>query len=193
NDEVGYMENQLASSVTGLSPDRIKTYYEKNKEKFRVPDSVAVRQIALVPVADSPVADLAATIVGLARQKDADFTALAKKYSSDPSARDGNVPVLTIARDDKIPPEIQKAIFSLEPGQISDPVTNHNATTNETVIFIFKCEAKTDAGILPLDKVQTRIENELSQEDLAQAKEKWLQRLREKAYIYPPKLFSPNP
>jgi parvulin-like peptidyl-prolyl isomerase len=190
DDEFGFMVDQMSSSVTGLSPDRIKTYYEKNKEKFRVPDSVSVRQIALVPVADSPVADLAAKIVAEARQPNADFVALAKKYSSDPAARAGNVPAVMIAKDDRVPPEIQQAVFKLEPGQISDPVTTRNPTTNQTVIFIFKCEAKTAAGILPLDKVQTAIENELAQEDLAQAREKWLERLRAKAYIYPPGLFS---
>jgi parvulin-like peptidyl-prolyl isomerase len=183
DDMVGYMVDQMRGSVTGISPDRIKTYYEKNKQDFFVQASVKVRQITLKPVADAPIAEQAAKIVQEARQPGANFVELAQKYSSDPAARSGNVPDLTFTSQDKLTPEVRDAVFKLKPDEVSDPVTIHDAKTGETVIFIFKCDEQTAEGYRPLADIRTQIEGILGKQDDDQALEKWLQRLRDKAYI----------
>lgn len=183
DDMVGYMVDQISSSATGISPDRIKNYYEKNKESFRVQASVKVRQIYLAPVADSPIAEQAAKIVQEARQPGANFAQLAEKYSSDPQARAGNLPEQTFTSDNKLLPEVQDAVFKLQPGQVSDPVTAHDPKTGATLIFIFKCDEKISAGYQQLEDVRSVIEKTLVNQDDNLAREKWLQRLRDKAYI----------
>jgi parvulin-like peptidyl-prolyl isomerase len=185
DDEIGWMVDQLHSSATGLSPDRIKAYYEKNKEDYHVQASLKVRQIVLAPVADSPIAEQAAKIVQEARLPGANFLELAQKYSSDPRARAGDLPDQTYTSDNKLLPEVQQAVFKLEPGEVSDPVITHDPKTNATVIFIFICDEKIAEGYQPLelDKVRLDIEGKLSKQDQDQATEKWLEGLRGKAYI----------
>ena len=179
----GWMMQQISSSATGVSPDRIKNYYEKNKESFHVQASVKVRQIYLAPVADSPIAEQAAKIVQEARQPGANFVDLAEKYSSDPLARAGNLPDQSFTSDNKLPPEVRDAIFKLEPGDVSDPVTTRDPKTGDTRIFIFKCDEKISEGYQKLEDVRPVIEKTLVAQDDKQAQEKWLQRLRDKAYI----------
>jgi len=186
DDEVAYMVDQLTSSETGISPDRIKAYYEKNKESFHHPSSVTVREIRLEAVADAPVNDLAAKIVADARQPGGDFAALAAKYSADPLAREGTVPAITYTSDNKLAPAAQAAVFALEPGQISEPVSITDAKTNKTFVIIFKCESKSDAGYDGLDNpiVRQKIESDLAALDKNAAYDKWIQRLRSKSYIH---------
>jgi peptidyl-prolyl cis-trans isomerase SurA len=183
DDEVGYLADQMHSSTTGLSPDRIKDYYEKHKEDYFVKASIKVRQIVLKPVADSPVAEQAVKIVEEARQPGANFLTLAQKYSSDPLARDGILPDQTFTNENKLPPEVQQAVFNLQPGQVSDPVTTHDPQTNDTVIFIFVCDEKIAEGYRKIEDVYPDIEKTLAAQDDKQSIEKWLQHLRDKAYI----------
>lgn len=57
----------------------------------------------------------------------ADFVALAKKYSDDETGRQtgGEFPNIK-PNDNSIPPAIKMAVFTLKPGQISDPVKQPN-------------------------------------------------------------------
>ena len=182
-DILSYMMGQLRSSGTGISPDRIKAYYEKNQDKFNVKGEVKVRQITLTPVADETVEVIrkqAENIVQEARQPGANFTELAQKYSTDQAARNGSVPVYSYDLDDKskqLAPQIQDVVFKLQPGQVSDPVVAG------TSVFIFKCEDKIEQGMQPLEKVRAQIESILGDEDGRQAYDKWIGKLRGKAYI----------
>ncbi len=184
NDIVESMLQQLHKSVTGISPDRIKAYYEKKKQDFFVKEAARVRQITLdsKPVADEApdlIQQLAAKIVQEARQPGANFADLAKRYSSDHTARSDDVPTYTYYRDDKntLPPKLQEAVFKLQPGEVSDPVANDH------FIFIFKCEDHTAEGYLPLEKVRRDIEKQLAADDEKQTTEQWLEKLRNKAFI----------
>ncbi len=183
DDIVSYMMDQLRSSATGISPDRIKSYYEKNQQKFYVKGEVKVRQITLTPVADeSPevIRQNAEKIVQQARQPGANFTELALKYSTDQAAHNGDVPVYSYDVDDKskqLAPQIQDVVFKLQPGEVSDPIASGNS------VFIFKCEDKVAEGVPPLEKVRQQIEETLGDEDRRQAYDKWLGKLRDKAYI----------
>jgi parvulin-like peptidyl-prolyl isomerase len=183
DDIVSYMMQQLGGSATGISPDRIKAYYEKNQQKFYVKGEIQVRQITLTPVADEPVEVLrqqAEKIVQQARQPGANFTELAQKYSTDLATHGGDVPVYSYETDEQskqLAPQIQQVVFKLQPGEVSDPVVSG------TSVFIFKCEDKVAEGVQPLEKVRKQIEDALGDEDKRQAYDKWMNKLREKAYI----------
>ncbi len=182
-DIVDSMMQQLRGTGTGISPDRIKSYYEQHKQDFYVKESARVRRITLnlTPVADvTPDLFLqqAAKIVQEARQPGANFAELAKQYSTDPSAHGTELPSFTYYRNDKsLAAALQDPVFKLQPGEVSDPLVSDN------VIFIFKCEDHTGEGYQPLEKVRKDIENLLASQDERQAGEKWLQKLRSKAFI----------
>jgi parvulin-like peptidyl-prolyl isomerase len=183
DDIVQYMGQQLRSSATGISPDRIKDYYEKNQQKYFVKGAIKVRQITLSPVADeSPevIRQQADKIVQEARLPGANFTALALKYSTDQAAHNGDVPVYAYDMDSKtqqLAPQIQDVVFKLQPGEVSDPIVSGSS------VFIFKCEDKVAEGVQPLEKVRADIESALTQEDQRQAYDKWVGKLHDKAYI----------
>ncbi|MGA2053129.1 MAG: peptidylprolyl isomerase [Opitutales bacterium] len=175
---VDYMRSQLRGPSTGISPDRIVKYYNDHKQQFAQEAAVKVRQITLKPTGDYSADVLmqeAQDIVKQARAPGADFADLARKYSQDEFQSAGG-------EADWIPKgqyqsAIENVIFSLKPGQVSDPVA---AGGN---VYIFFCEDKRDAGIQPLNKVSYEIEDELAAEDARQAEEKWLTKLRKNAYI----------
>ncbi len=180
--KVGYMRGQIHNSASGISPVQIKEYYEANKNKFLVKDAVLVRQITLTSVADFPLQEQAAKIVQEARLPGANFVDLARKYSTDLLSKQGDVPP-TVFEKGRQQPVVEEAVFKLQPGEVSDPVVIKDGKTGATTIFIFKCEDKTVAGFLPLEKVHGDIETFLTQEEDNRAWEKWLQKLRDKAYI----------
>jgi peptidyl-prolyl cis-trans isomerase SurA len=175
---VSYMRGKLHGTLTAISPDRIVKYYNDHKQQFAQEAAVKLRQITLKPT-DGASPDLlmqeAQDIVRQARAPGADFADLARKYSQDESqSKGGDVDWI---EKGKYQPVIDSVIFSLKPGQVSDPVA---AGGN---VYIFECEDKRDAGIQPLDKVRYQIEDALSAEDARQAEEKWLTKLRKNAYI----------
>lgn len=180
--KLGFMRGQIHNSASGISPVQIKEYYDSNKEKFLVKDTVTVRQITLTSVADFPLAEQAAKIVQEARLPGANFVALVRKYSTDLLSKQGDVPPQVFEKG-RQQPVVEDAVFKLEPGEVSDPVVIKDAKTGATTLFIFKCEDKTVAGYLPLEKVHGQIEVELTQQEDNKAWEKWLQKLRDKAYI----------
>ncbi len=180
--KVGYMQGQIHNSASGISPVQIRDYYESHKEDYLTKDAVMVRQILLTPVADFPLADQAAKIVQEARLPGANFVNLAKKYSTDALSKEGDVPVYTFEKG-RVRPEVEAVAFNLKPGEVSDPVPVKDDKTGTTTIFIFKCEDKTTAGYQPLEKVHGTIENILTKKEDDEAWEKWLQKLRSKAYV----------
>ena len=183
--KIGFMAGQIHNSASGISPVSIKDYYDSHKEDYLLKETVKVRQITLRSVADFPLADQAAKIVQEARQPGANFSQLAVKYSSELLGADGSLPVFPYVRDSKskLVPEVEAAVFKLQPGDVSDPVVLKDAATGATTIFIFKCEERIAPGYQPLEKVHAQIENILTSQADNEAREKWLQKLRSKAYI----------
>ena len=109
---------------TNLTPEQI---YEQSKSQFEV---VKARQIVIPVLAGGqasapnalPPAEAKAKADALVAQLrgGADFAALAKKESADPSgAKGGDLGELTRGM---LPPDIAKQVFALSPNQISDPI-----------------------------------------------------------------------
>ncbi|HUK39746.1 MAG TPA: SurA N-terminal domain-containing protein [Candidatus Acidoferrales bacterium] len=114
------------ASKAELSAKEIEDYYQANREtKFHSPKQAKVRYIAirLEPTADAKQKDearaRAARILAEARSGK-DFAQLAKQDSNDPSAAKGGD--LGWVSPGQFPPPLDKAIFSLPKGGISDAV-----------------------------------------------------------------------
>ncbi|MGD0014818.1 MAG: peptidylprolyl isomerase [Bryobacteraceae bacterium] len=89
----------------------------------------------------------------------ADFVALVKKHSNDPTsvAKDGDLGF--IRKSDQIPAELSNAIFSAKVGEIVGPVRQPNG------FYIFRIE---EIGPQPFEQVQAAITNDLKSKRLGE-------------------------
>jgi peptidyl-prolyl cis-trans isomerase D len=122
---VAYPYDQFASSIQ-LSDKEIEEYYQANLEsKFRKPKEAKIRYISIrvAPDADAnqkkSARERADRIVKEARGGK-DFAELAKRESDDPSAASGG-DAGWLAQGQMMP-AVEKTIFSLAKGEVSDPL-----------------------------------------------------------------------
>ena len=105
----------------------------------------------------------------------ANFGDIARKYSQDEMSRKGG-DWGWIERKD-IRKELSDVAFSLEPGQYSQ------AIEIDSTIFILYAEDKREEMIQPVAQVRDIIENVLIGEIARETQEKWLNELRNDAYV----------
>lgn len=85
----------------------------------------------------------------------ADFVALVKENSEDQPSRDKNGDYPPMRSTDPLPEPVKKAVFSLKPGEITEPIRQANG------FYVFKLEG-VDAK--PLAEVREQIVNQIRQE-----------------------------
>jgi peptidyl-prolyl cis-trans isomerase D len=153
-----------------VSPQELGNYYDQHRDEYRVPQQVNVRQIIIktpLPGADNKVDPKGVTE---ARKKVDDvmkqlkaggsFADLAKKYSEDPSGKNGGsqgwVQHFPVAAVDKV-------AYSLPKGGTSDVIDAGYA------FVILHIDDKQDAHVKTLDEVKEQIEPVIKQQKAAQA------------------------
>ncbi|MDZ7830958.1 MAG: SurA N-terminal domain-containing protein [Desulfobacterales bacterium] len=148
-------------SKVEVSEAEIEAYYRNNKKKYQQPATVHARHILLKldktasPEEVAKRREKAVEIMEKARSGK-DFAGLAQKYSEGPSKEKGG-DIGTFERGDMVKPFSDKA-FSMEPGEISDPVRT------EFGWHIIKVEEKTEKSINPLAEVKDQIRQTLAME-----------------------------
>jgi peptidyl-prolyl cis-trans isomerase D len=138
-----------------IARDDVEEYYQDNIDRFRKPKRVKVRQIVLKVEADASKEQIeeiktrAETVLAAAKETD-DFAALATKYSQDPSSasRGGD---LGYVRRGQMPPALDKEIFSMDKGDMSDVVRT------STGFHILKIEDIEEASVRSLDEVRDEV------------------------------------
>jgi peptidyl-prolyl cis-trans isomerase SurA len=151
-------------------------------QKHSVADSHVVQQIharhILIKVNQLVSADEARRKLINLRQRiqnnSATFEELAKTYSNDTSASRGG-DLGWIYPGDTVP-EFEKALVSLQPGEISDPVE-----TQFGFHLIQVLEKKTDD--MSLERKRIAAKQALRERKIAEATEEWLRQLRDRAYV----------
>jgi parvulin-like peptidyl-prolyl isomerase len=105
----------------------------------------------------------------------AEFDRLAQMYSEDSTSESGGdwgwIERKTLNED------LSKVAFSLKPGEISPIIPLDNS------YYILMVESKKPSTTKPLAEVQQEIVQNLVQEEKLKGQEKWLESLRQKAYI----------
>lgn len=174
---VNVMRQQNRRSQSEISPERIERFYLENKIRFYQPESMHLRQIILSPMADEGLRLLRETARQVIKELEAgaNFGDLARKYSQDEMSRRGG-DWGWIERQD-IRRELSDVAFALEPGDYSEPVEL------DDTIFILFCEDKREEMIQPVSMVRETIEEILVGEIARETQERWLQGLREDAYV----------
>jgi peptidyl-prolyl cis-trans isomerase SurA len=174
---VRVMRQQNRKSQSEISPERIEDFYVNNKIRFYQNESVRLRQIILTPIADESITPLRQTAKKIMTDLDSglNFSDLARQYSQGEMSRRGG-DWGWIERQD-IRSELSQVAFDLEPGEYSDPIELSGT------IFILYSEDKRQEMIQPITQVREVIEEVLIGEIARETQERWLQQLRDNAYI----------
>jgi hypothetical protein len=139
-----------AASGALPSESEIAAWYDANRERYRRPERVRLRQIL---VEDRRRAErLRREIVG-----GADFAAVAADASQDPTVAAATGPQGEFSRAE-LPRSFAEVIFELAPGEVSEVVEA------EYGFHIFQVEERLDAELLPLAAVRDDVERRLLQE-----------------------------
>jgi len=174
---VQIMLSQQRRSRSILSPAKIENYYQENRNRFYQEERVHLKLIRLAPYASENLDLLMQTANKIIEELESgqEFEELAKKYSQD-TRKDRGGDWGWINRSD-IRDELSGVAFSLNRGEHSEPIQVKND------LFILKIEDRKDAGVQPLTDVRDQIEGILASQTAREESDKWLENLREKAFI----------
>lgn len=173
----GYMRQQQRKSATTVSPVKIQTFYDENKERFYQEDQVHLRLIQFNRAEGETDDALRAKAQPVLDQMKAgaSFVDLARLYSQDPRRTKGGD--WGWQRKSDLRKEFSDIVFTLEKGQTSDLIVMLEGA------FLLFVEDRKFAGIQPLDEVRDQIERMLVQQYARQAQERWLEKLRRNGYV----------
>lgn len=172
-----YMQGQQRKSQSIVSPVRIETYYNENKDRFYQEDKVHLRLIQLTRnEGETDVVLLEQAKQILSRFKSGEkFVDLAKEYSKDARrSRGGDWGWLQRSDFRK---EFSDVAFNLKKGEASEPLVLPEGC------FILFAEDRKYAGIQPIDEVRDQIERILLSQMSRTNQERWLERLRRNGYV----------
>ncbi len=162
---------------TVVTPLEIEAYYNKNSAEFQQPERVKVKNILVsVNKFPDPAKSLAlAKDISKRLKEGCDFDGLAKLYSDGPAASEGGL-MGYVKRGDLLP-EIEKAIFALNPGEVSGIVQSSLG------YHIFKVEEKEAPKTLSLPEVRREVEQLVYKSKVDVKIKGWLEGLKKNAYI----------
>ena len=138
----------------------LKSYYEKNRSNYTVPESRSVRHILVKTKAD-------ADRIRNQLVNGGDFAALAKANSIDPGSKDAGGK-LTVSKGQTVAP-FDKAAFSLDTNELSQPVKTQFG------YHLIQPLADVKAGsVTPFAQVKDQIRTQLESETKNTAVTKWV-------------------
>ena len=172
-----YMQGQQKKSQSLVSPVRIETYYNENKDRFYQEDAVHLRLIQLTRTetdTDATLNEKGGVILTRAKAGEK-FEDLAKEFSNDMKRSKGGDWGWMKRSDFK--KEFSDPAFDLKKGETSKLIMLPEGA------FVLFAEDRKFAGIQPIDEVRDQIERILVQQMGRTNQEKWLERLRRNGYV----------
>jgi hypothetical protein len=166
---VGFMARELRASQAEVSPAKIKEYYDSHMSEFFYAGEIDLKQIVLDDNGEGQ-AKLQAVYGELSNG--GDFYEIAKKYSDNLSIYN----IGYVSRGD-LKSEISQAIENIGAGEYSREVALNG------MLCIFFIATERPAKQLTLEEVSQSIENKLFLQYQDEARIRWLQKLKDRAYI----------
>jgi len=173
--------SQEVKSKIQVSERELREYYEENRALFSEAPSYRARHIFLKVPKNAANAEIkrimkkALTVMAEARSE-TDFAGLAKKYSDDPGAANDGGDLGTFKKGDMLP-EIESAVITMNPGEISDIVTTPAG------FHIIKLEEVSAAKVKPFETVKATIEETLYRKKSEERFKQWADELRKGATV----------
>lgn len=159
----------------------MRAYYGANLEKYSEEDTFRARHIFFKTGEKASPEEIKRTmntaLMVLAEARSGkDFTELARTYSEDPAART-NGGDLGSFKKGEMQPELEQAILSLKPGEVSELVYTPLG------LHVIKLETRTAGAPKPFDSVKAEIEETLYRRKSEERFSKWAKEMRSKASI----------
>lgn len=157
-----------------ISDKQIKDYFNDpaNKAQFEVPDTVTARHVLVKTKAEA----LEVQKLLEADASDANWKAVAKKYSEDPSSKDTGGDLGTFDKSRMVEP-FADAAFDLEVNTVSVPVKTQYGW------HVIEVTEKTPGSTKTFDEAKDMIEQSLRFEQATKAWEEWLKTTKEELGI----------
>ncbi len=154
-----------------VTPEEVQRYYEAHLSEYSTPERVQVAHIVFRLDQDAPPDKVVATTAKAQElyeriKKGADFAALAKQYSEDPSGANGGD--LGWFKPGELLDDLEKAAARLKVGEVSEPVRT------KVGLHLLKVEAREGAAHQNLDELSDQIKQQLYNAALEERFQKWL-------------------
>ncbi len=173
--KVAAVLESIGSNVAPVTERDAQRYYYLHKERFKQPETRAVRHILITINDDFPEnrAETACSrinqILQIVREKPTRFAEQAQKHSECPSALRGGM--LGHVQQGSLYPALDNVLFALRPGGISEVVKS------PVGLHILYCVQVHSAKVLPLQEVLPRIINKLSEHRQRIYQQSWVESL----------------
>lgn len=173
--------SQEVGSHIQVAPSEIRAYYDSHQQEFEKPEEERLSEILIA----TPNPDDAAQVADARKKADdiearlkggADFATVAKADSGGPTAAQGG-DLGEFKRDDLHSKELEDATFSLQPGQITEPIRTRQGW------LILKVTEHQKGGVAPLADVQNQIQEQVGMQKMEPALRAYLAKLRDEASI----------
>jgi len=178
--EKAQLVNREIRQRVNVSPQEIERYYDAHKADYEIAEQVKVRDI-LFAIDGSEEDDIArarakAVEVRALATGGRDFAALARQFSDGPGADKGGE-LGTFGRGE-MESALDEAVFSLKPGQVSEPIRTSAG------FHLLRVDERIGAGHRPMAEVQDEIRDKLYNDALEERFQQWLTRdLRERHHV----------
>lgn len=175
-------EKEIDDKVV-IKDEDLLPYYEKNKDKFILPEQIRIRQIlvSVDPGAGGQEwieAEKKANGISERAMKGEDFSELAREFSDDKETKENGGDVGLMHKGQLPLPEIEEEAFSLKEGDTSVPIR---------IIYgwlVIKVEEKRPQKLLQFSELnKDLLKAELMRSAKKTKKEEWIKGLKEKADV----------
>lgn len=167
---------KVGARHTDVNELDIALFYEMHRERFHLPEKRVARHI-LVTINDAYSENQRTValarcrdIAGRVRHKTNRFASLARRHSECPTAMDGGK-LGSVSRG-QLYPELDAALFALEPDQVSDIIET------ELGFHILWCERIEPGKKVPLQRARPKVREILEQRKRRNCQKTWLNELK---------------
>jgi peptidyl-prolyl cis-trans isomerase SurA len=170
------VEREVRSGVM-VSEQDMRRYYEGHQSRFSLPEEYRISQILIVTKSHETAEDAKARAdsVSAALKQGGDFAELALKYSDGAeSTRGGN---LGFVRQGELLPPIERALATLKPGEVSDPIESTEG------LHLIRLDEKKPSQFRPFAEVKAEIQSLVYQQKTEDIYQLWMADLKNKAFI----------
>lgn len=174
------VRSEVGGRISNLMDrEEVKKVYEEHKQEFNRPEMVYLSEIFVSTVGKTeeeipPLEARAKKLLDRVKNGE-DFEELAKRYSEGDTAKEGGN--LGGFKRGQLSPELEEVVFKMKPKELSDVIRT------KTGFLVLRVDMRYEAGVQPIEKVETEIMNRLYQEKMQPAMRAYLTKLREESYV----------
>ncbi|MCA9392740.1 MAG: peptidyl-prolyl cis-trans isomerase [Candidatus Omnitrophica bacterium] len=162
------IENQIKSKIY-VNPAEVTDFYQQNIDKFMQKERINVESIFIPFDEDKEAAAKDAEVARIMIENGMEFSMVAEKYSKASS--------LGMVERGQLLPELEKVVFHLKEGEVSD------VFEVDTGFYLFKVTQKFTANLAPLEDVENVITQQIYNTKFRERYLAWMEELKQDAYI----------